>query len=286
MAYFDLSMSWLRQTYYALSPSARRWARRLYYLPQDLLDTLLDRHPGYPPRGLIFTGPGDFKATGDRFLRYFIELGQLTPEGTVLDVGSGIGRMALRLTRYLHTEGRYEGFDPVPTGISWCQKHISSRFPHFHFTQVDLKNDLYTSQGNAAAQFKFPYAGAQFDLAILTSVFTHMLPAEVENYLGEIYRTLKPGGRCLATFFLLSPEATTLMQANPGGFQFPYHYGHYRLLDDKVQAANVAFEESYLHEQLRAKGLDLVSTHPGYWSGRSQTDCLEFQDILVLEKKP
>ena len=41
------------------------------------------------------------------------------------------------------------------------------------------------------------------DVAFLTSVFTHMLPEDVEHYLDELARVLKPGGRTLITWFLL-----------------------------------------------------------------------------------
>ncbi|MEM9985908.1 MAG: methyltransferase domain-containing protein [Bacteroidota bacterium] len=206
-------MSWLRQLYYRLPPVARRWARRVVYLPLDALDLALGRNQGYPPRGKIFTGLSHFRSTGDRFLGYFVTYGQLKPEGQVLDIGSGIGRMAIPLSRYLSTKGRYEGFDIVAAGIHWCRKHLSSRYPHFTFTLVNLENDLYTSQGAAADSFVFPYPNDQFDLAILTSVFTHMLPREVENYLSEISRTLTPGGRCLATFFIVNQEVTDYMAA-------------------------------------------------------------------------
>lgn len=280
-----LPMSFLRKLYYSLPPRSRRLARRTVYFPMDLLDRIRGKNEGYPPRGRVFTGLGDFRATGDRFLKYFIDLGALPPNGSVLDIGSGIGRMAIPLSKYLNDQGRYEGFDPVAEGIEWSRRHISRQHPQFTFTLVDLENDLYTSTGASATQFRFPYDANQFDLAILTSVFTHMLPEEVENYLSEIQRTLKPGGRCLATFFILNEEARQQMADHPGNFQFPYDRGHYRLLDDKVQAANVAFEEQYLREQYAQRGLKLVATHYGFWPGRPKVQCLEFQDIVILEKE-
>src|SRR5262249_6440676 len=52
-------------------------------------------------------------------------------------------------------------------------------------------------------EFVFPYADASFDFVFLTSVFTHMLPAEVAQYLREVRRVLRPAGRCPAAFFFL-----------------------------------------------------------------------------------
>lgn len=85
-------------------------------------------------------------------------------------------------------------------GVDWCRKNITPRFPNFNFKQVSLANDLYRESGDAAVDFVFPYADQLFDLAIATSVFTHMLPPEVQNYVAETYRTLKPGGHAYFTF--------------------------------------------------------------------------------------
>ena len=41
---------------------------------------------------------------------------------------------------------------------------------------------------------------------ILTSVLTHLLEDEAEHYLAETARVLEPGGRALATFFLLDDD--------------------------------------------------------------------------------
>src|ERR1700722_15210211 len=63
-------------------------------------------------------GPAVFKATGNEFLGYLVDLCGLQPGDAVLDVGCGSGRMALPLTGYLNREGRYAGFDVAPEAIS------------------------------------------------------------------------------------------------------------------------------------------------------------------------
>ncbi len=275
----------LRKLYYTLPPAWRFLARRLYYLPFDWYEGLAGRRDALtPPRGLIFTGGGDFKAQGEKMLGYFIALGGLQPQHRVLDVGSGIGRIAVPLTSYLNEQGSYEGFDLVELGVRWCQQQITPRYPNFRFQQVELGNDLYKSGGSSAADFIFPYADEDFDLVVLISVFTHMLPDETANYLQEIARVLRPGGRCFATFFLWNGQAAVLSAADPG-FAFPHDRGHYRLMDDQVQAANVAFDEGYLHREMIEKaGLQVESTHYGYWPGREKSACKDFQDILILRK--
>src|SRR5712671_5833105 len=113
----------------ALKPALRK----LYYFPIDFIDNLRGRDRLTPPKSLIFVGDGDFEQAGREFRRYFIELANLQPHDRVLDVGCGIGRMAVPLTDYMSQEGEYWGFDIVRSGIEWCQSRISADFPNFHF---------------------------------------------------------------------------------------------------------------------------------------------------------
>ena len=94
--------------------------RRIFYFSQDFFDLLLRKRDKLTPTRVkrAFTGQGDFKETGNLFFQYFIELGELKPSERVLDVGCGIGRMAIPLTKYLDERGRYEGFDIVAHGIN------------------------------------------------------------------------------------------------------------------------------------------------------------------------
>ncbi len=275
----------LRKLYYTLPPAWRFLARCLYYLPADLYEGLSgQRDAMVPPRGLIYTGSGDFRAQGEMMLRYFVELAGLQPHHRVLDVGSGMGRIAAPLAKYLDDRGSYEGFDVVEMGVRWCEKAIGSRYPNFRFQYIGLDNSLYRTGGANAADFRFPYPDEGFDLVVLISVFTHMLPDEVANYLREIQRVLRPGGCCFATFFLWNEEAATLVRNN-AHFNFPYDRGHYRLMDEQVQAANVAFDESYLAQNMiRAAGLRVEEAFYGFWAGREKEGCKDFQDILVLKK--
>ena len=140
------------------------------------------------------------------FFQYFVQLGGLKPDENVLDVGCGIGRMAVPLTKYL--KGVYEGFDIGPEAIKWCQDNISRRYPKFYFQVADVFNEKYNPGGKyKASEYKFPYDNDAFDFVYLTSVFTHMLPHDMENYLSEISRVLRNNGRCLITYYLLNEES-------------------------------------------------------------------------------
>jgi ubiquinone/menaquinone biosynthesis C-methylase UbiE len=283
-AKYRLLMSLTRNLYYSLPPSFRFAARRLYYLPTDTLDRISGRRDALtPPKGMVFTGSGGYREQGQRLFDRFVRLGGLQPQHKVLDIGSGIGRIAVPLTSYLQPDTSYEGFDVVKRGVHWCQKHISKAFPNFHFQYVSLNNDLYRSDGQNAASFTFPYPDQSFDFVMANSVFTHMLPEEVNNYMREIRRVLRPGGKAYASFFILNEESKSGMQGRR--FRFRYNMGHYRLIDQRVKAANVAFEETYLKEQLiRSNGLHLENTYYGYWCGRAQDTCEDFQDFIFFTR--
>ena len=275
-----------RKFYYFLTPSLRYFIRRAYFLPIDLWNSIIGkRDKMIPPQGLIFVGSGDFKKIGEHYLAVFIEHCGLLPEHHVLDIGCGIGRIAIPLTNFLNNQGSYDGFDIVEKGISWCRKHISTSFPNFKFLHVDLKNDLYNLKTEQKAKnFIFPYLDNNFDLIILTSVFTHMLIEDVENYIKEIYRVLKPNGKCLITFYILNSESKNYMKSNHD-FNFDINIGNYSLLDQKVKEANVAYEEKYILNLITQNNLFIEKTLYGFWSGRPKKESFDFQDTLIISKR-
>ena len=274
-----------RKLFYNLSPQLRFYVRRLYYFPTDLLNTLLKkRHPLEPPKGMIYIGSGDFIAQGKKHLKYLIDWTSLKPYHAVLDVGSGLGRSAVALTNYLNEKGKYCGFDVVKTGVEWCTKKITTQYPNFKFTYVDLKNDLYKSSGDEAANFIFPYNNNEFDLVFLMSVFTHMELNEIDHYLGEIKRVLKPGGKCLATFFYFDQSTLEKMKNRSTDILFESDKGHYWLMDDDVKSANICIEFEYLKTMIHKNGLDLEQNIDGYWRNFSNQIGNDYQDICVMKK--
>jgi SAM-dependent methyltransferase len=238
-----------------------------------------------PPRRLVEGTGSDFKKGGEEFFRYFLQLGELKPNARVLDVGCGCGRMAMPLTRYLSTEGGYWGFDIVEENIRWCQKNLEVQYPNFHFLLADVRNKNYHPKGKyKAAEYRFPYQDAFFDFVTLTSVFTHLLPADMQNYLREIARVLKPGGRSLITFFLLNEESRDLLSRGLGNLKFPHAGQDCMLARLDYPEAAVAFEESYIRRNYQGLGLEIIEPiHYGSWCGRTQW--LSYQDIVVAAKQ-
>ena len=138
-----------------------------------------------PPDDLqAYVGPSPYHKVGAEFLGYFTNLCGLHPHEAVLDVGCGSGRLAVPLTRYLNNDARYEGFDLSEAAIDWCRENISTKFPQFRFQVSDVRNDAYAHRDKPrikAARYTFPYENNSFDFVFLTSVFTHMVRADMER---------------------------------------------------------------------------------------------------------
>jgi SAM-dependent methyltransferase len=263
----------------------KTFLRKVYYLPIDLIDKLKKPDSMIPPRGMIFIGAGDFEKIGRDFKKHFIEVGNLQPSDTVLDVGCGIGRMAIPLTDYLSKEGEYWGFDIVKQGIEWCQKRISPKFHNFHFMHSDIYNKEYNPKGKIQArEFKFPFEDQFFDFIFLTSVFTHMLPADMENYVAEIARVLKAGGRCMMTFFLLNEESRNLIYAGTSTLDFRYEIEGCLTTNPETPEDAIAYDEKLVRSLLDAH--DLIVSQPIYYGSWCQRqDFFDYQDLIVAKKK-
>jgi SAM-dependent methyltransferase len=242
-----------------------------------------------PPVELLFDGTtsvDEFKSVGEGFVRHFvIERAGLKPNGRVLDVGCGIGQKARPLTRYLDPTGGYDGFDVVPEGIHWCQAHYAA-FGNFHFQLADIFNTHYNREGRwKADEYTFPYEPASFDVVFLSSVFTHLLPRAVENYLREISRVLVPGGRCAITFFLLNRESRRGIEEGRNSIAFPHAESRQcRVADAASPETAVAYDEGFARELHDRFGLRAAEISYGSWCGREELyGC--YQDAIISLKE-
>jgi SAM-dependent methyltransferase len=255
---------------------------------KDLLDaTLGRREPMIPPRRLMFDGPRDvavFKANGAEFMRYYTDLCGLRSDEAILDVGCGMGRKTIPLTTYLSQAGRYEGLDVNQTGVEWCRRQITTRFPNFRFQQIDVYSERYNPTGQqTAANYRFPFNDASFDFVVMGSVFTHMFPDGVARYLAETARVLKPTtGRCLISYFLLNDESTALLPTAQSAFHFPIQRENHVIERAERPEDAVAYEEDYLRSLYASCGLEIIQIYYGAWCGRREY--LSFQDLVLARK--
>ena len=250
----------------------------------DIRDSILGRRPELvPPKRMIFVGDGDFIEIGEEFLGYFQELAGLQPDQCVLDVACGIGRMARPLTRFLSSRGRYEGFDIVESGINWCTKNISLKYPNFKFQCADIYNKKYRRKGKIkASEFAFPFPENHFDFIFATSLFTHMYPEDIRHYLSEISRTMKPDGRCLITFFLWNAESSGLVRSGKSTINF-HPFRNFWVLSTDIPERAVAVEESSVMGLFEDSGFKIENpVRYGSWCGRHSF--LSYQDVVIARK--
>lgn len=266
-----------------------RACRHFAYLsltPFDYLSRLVNGKADFPPLHLRrHVGPlRTFEASGAEFMAYLRLLLGMRPGERILDIGCGCGLMALYLKDYLDERGGYDGVDLHRPSIEWCRGHLSGRHRNFRFEHIDVKSLAYNPRGERKGDgFVFPYDSRAFDVVLLKSVFTHMRPAEIDNYLREVGRLLKENGRCLATLFLLNQEQEALAAEGRNALEFSFGEGEWRYAYEHSPESASAYDEGYILGLLGKHGLRLREPiRYGRWSGRSGG--LSFQDMLTIER--
>jgi SAM-dependent methyltransferase len=155
--------------------------------------------------------------------------------------------------------------------------------PNFAFHHADLRNRRYNEQGGGDARgYRFPAADASVDLVVLRSVFTHMLPPEIEHYVTEIARVLRPGGAAYVTAYLLNEESSAFVEGRsadqPGSF--PHNRGDHRVRFEDVPEHAVALAEDFVRRVFAEHGLSIREPILyGSWCGRAEF--LSRQDVVV-----
>jgi SAM-dependent methyltransferase len=256
-----------------------------------------ERDPLVPPRRLGMPSQGP--AVGARIVeQLLIGAAGLKPDERVVDIGCGAGRVAANLTTYLQPpEGGYEGFDVSERAIKWAHTQITPRHPNFRFQLVDVRNDEYSpGAGGDAASFRFPFRDDEFDLALATSLYTHMFPFQIDNYLRETARVLKPGGRSVATFFLLNErtqkriEQGVTLPLGSGGGRLELsgdlddgHGGRYRTRDPRRPEARIVLHEEDVLGLYEASDLEIKEVRYGRWSGEPSEGNGVGQDVVIAE---
>jgi glycosyltransferase involved in cell wall biosynthesis len=264
----------------------------IYFWFKDLGNMVIGRRNFIPSlKFRLKVGPyfnlEEYVNIGKYYLLYCKKLCHLQPDWNVLDIGCGYGLMAIQFKDYFNKNGQYYGIDIDKHMIIWTKKNISKYYPNFHFTFADIYNKVYNPKGMIiASQYEFPYKDRLFDIVILTSVFTHMLPKDIENYISEISRVLKKGGYCFMTFFLINKNVQKYINQNLTNPKFAYKYKNYRISNLNFPEAAVGYNENYVLRILSRFKLKMVNTSYGSWPGRKvSNDYQGLQDFILAYKK-
>ena len=121
-----------------------------------------------------------------------------------------------------------------------------SQLPFFH---TNVLNHYYNPDGvTKASAYKFPLSDNSFDFVFLTSVFTHMFRPDLEQYLDEISRVLRPGKTAFVTMFLLNAESEQLILQGVSTQNFIYPLDVAYTVDTERPEGALAFPESYMRK--------------------------------------
>lgn len=227
-------------------------------------------------------GGTKFSALGALFARELERLADVRSDSAVLEIGSGVGRNAFGL---LSTLGKtdYTGVDIDWPSVRGAQGNKFLKAQGCEFQFIDVRNEEYNPQGEvSASEFNFSFANQQFDVIFLVSVVTHILPPDLENYIEEVSRMLKPNGRLVFTTFLMDDAAEF------DGRAFPFGTHQWRSTHEDLPEICVGYYLTYLDDVLTRNHFErlIEPVMSGKRAGLLQSNVTLFdQDIVVAVRK-
>ena len=134
--------------------------------------------------------------------------------------------------------------NPVSLGL----KKISSKYETFQFIHSDIYNFAYWPAGKYDAEsWLLNFNKNNFDIIIVRSLFTHMLPDELDMYIKHISKSLNNAGKVVATFFLLN-DTQKKMKNNSIHFIKQNKTSVHSIMNKLAPTAAVAYEQDYILE--------------------------------------
>jgi SAM-dependent methyltransferase len=277
-------INFIRRALSYLPPPLRRATTGLWLdlnsLPARLRDPL---RRGDPWQTLHNIGAGDFRASGAVIMEELVAYAGLRSTDQVLDIGCGVGRVAMPLAAFL-TRGGYVGFDISRGPINGCRRRFAKLRPDFRFEYLDVRNGDYNAAGAIAeTEVRFPCGDNCIDLAFATSVFSHVQIETIRRYLAEAHRVLKPGGRFAFTVYALTEGRRKAI--TEGGARLPFvDWGDGAMvIDPRSPERAIAHDAEALRAAVEAAGLQCrLPWYTGSWvAGASLPG---WQDMWVVVK--
>ena len=172
---------------------------------------------------------------------------------SVLDFGCGCGRLARQLMQQRTRPESYLGIDLHRGMIEWCRRHLGPHAKEFTFEHHDVYNISFNPTApEGRTKLPFPCATDSRSLVIAWSVFTHLVEDQIEYYLAETARVMRPDGYLYSTWFLFDKQSFPMMQ----------EFQNCLYINPADSTNAVIVDRTWLLNSCRDLGLILVAARP------------------------
>jgi len=173
---------------------------------------------------------------------------------SVVDLGSGCGRLARKLLQQHPRPKSYTGIDLHFGMVEWSRRNLSAVDPNFQFVHHNVYERGFNPTGHAL-DHSLPLPGgedASASLIIAWSFFTHVLQDDISYYLEQCARILRPGGLIRSTWFVFDKRYFPMMQS----FQNALY------INPENPTNAVIVDREWLFQTLLSAGLTVASAQP------------------------
>ena len=159
--------------------------------------------------GELYTG--DWAAFPNQYDAYSKAFKQLTliehikSYNNILDIGCGAGRLALGLLSNNALVEKYIGIDVNHLAINWCNQNINSHNKKYEFFFLNKYNARYAKKNivnDDVSLLDIEPFKHKYDLVYLYSVFSHLIPKDIIQYLNIFKHILTINGIVYVTAFV------------------------------------------------------------------------------------
>lgn len=211
----------------------------------------------------------------------------ISPDDAILEIGCGIGRDAIPLTKILSEKGSYLGVDIIERSVNFCNENIKAKYKNFDFIHYDVADQLHNPTGTTKTTgITLPVADQSIDRIIAWSVFTHLYEIDIRHYLNEFRRVLKPDGLGYVTVFVVDDavlDSARKTNLTPFNLRFEHVLTENCFINDPTfPLGAIAYRREALTGMVADAGLGLKRDFlRGAWSGY-YSDPEDGQDVMIV----
>jgi len=173
-------------------------------------------------------------------------------ESTILEIGCGCGRTAEFLRDFKQYDrrfnGHYYGIDIDEEMLTWCRRNFDDE--RFTFIRSSHANKAYVRDSSSGAAYRIDLPDESVDFIYSHSLFSHLLEAELRNYMEEGYRLLCPGRAMNMSVFCVDYPPPT----HGARHTFRHRIDNAMVESLAVPEAAVAYREDFLMRMAKEIG--------------------------------